>query len=70
MEPLLSGKARVAGDSVTHLGSLPFFAAEKRFYRIDWTTRDGVSSYNHYLAGSPPFDLSTYRRWIEQLQRL
>lgn len=66
-EPLLSSKARVAGDSVTPLGSIPFFAAEKRFYRIEWATQSGARGRNHYLAGSPPFDLAVYRRWIERI---
>src|SRR5262249_26593067 len=66
-DAVLAGKSSVAGDAVTRLGSIPFFAAEKRFYRIEWTMPDGTIWRNHYLAGFPPFDLEAYRRWSEQI---
>ena len=31
---------------------------------IEWTTENGKSGRNHYLAGTPPFDLEQYRAWL------
>jgi beta-mannosidase len=65
-EPVLSGRATIPGDEVTRLGTVPFFAAERRFYVLEWTASDGTTGRNHYLAGHPPFDLVTYRGWLKK----
>ncbi len=62
-EVLLEGRAVAAGDGVTQLGKVPYSGAVKRFYLIEWDGPAGEGR-NHYLAGHPPFDLATYKRWM------
>lgn len=64
-EVLVEGSQSAPGSAVSTVGSIPYCASDKRFYRIDWTTTTGVTGYNHYLAGTPPFDLATYRSWMQ-----
>ncbi len=42
---------------------MPYSAAAKRFYLIEWEGPAGKGR-NHYMAGNPPFDLATYKRWM------
>jgi beta-mannosidase len=60
---LLEGTRVVAADAVTKIGKVPYSAAAKRFYVIEWEGPAGKGR-NHYLAGNPPFDLGTYQRWM------
>jgi len=64
-EVLLQGHGVAVADRVTVLGSLPFTMGEKRFYALEWNSALG-SGNSHYLAGNPPFDLATYRGWLEK----
>ncbi len=57
------GEAVAAADAVTPLARVPFFASEKRFYGLTWSSPLGEGK-SHYLSGHPPFDLTTYRRWL------
>ncbi len=51
------------------VGRLRTFAGEKRLYLIQWQT-EGMSFGNHYLAGTPPFNLDLYRRWLPSIAAL
>lgn len=64
-EVLLAGRQVAAADSVTTMGNVRYSAAVKRFYLIEWDGPAG-QGINHYMAGNPPFDLATYRRWMEK----
>ena len=60
---LLEGRRVAVADAVTTLGKVPYSAAAKRFYLIEWDGPAGKGR-NHYLAGNPPFDVATYKRWM------
>ena len=64
-ETLLQGRGVAAADRVTVLGSIPFSMGEKRFYVLEWKSALGAGR-SHYLAGNPPFELATYRGWLEK----
>jgi len=66
-EVVAGGGATAVADAVTAIGRIPFSMGEKRFYLIEWESASGRGR-NHYLAGNPPFDLETYRRWLSRLQ--
>jgi len=62
---VLQGQADLASNSAHRLAALKYSMGEKHFYLIEWE-EDGVRSRNHYLAGTPPYDLDTYRRWMAE----
>ena len=62
---LAQGRAVAAADRVTTLGSIPFTMGQKHFYVLEWASALGPGS-SHYLAGNPPFELATYRSWLEK----
>ncbi len=62
-ETVARGAIAAPHDKVTVIGSIPYCAADKRFYLIEWSGASGLAGKNHYLAGSPAFDLDDYKRW-------
>jgi beta-mannosidase len=60
---LVEGRRVAVADGVTVLGKVPYSATAKRFYLIEWEGPRG-KGVNHYMAGNPPFDLATYKRWM------
>lgn len=62
-EVVLEGGDIAKADAVTRLGKVPYSAAVKRFYRIEWEGPAGAG-VSHYLAGNPPFDLHKYKEWM------
>jgi beta-mannosidase len=52
------------------------FASDQRLYLIEWAlaplgTGGAPQKFgNHYLSGTPPFDLLTYRGWLAQIAAL
>ncbi len=62
-EVLLEGQGVAKADAVTVLGQVPYSAAVKRCYLIEWDGPDG-KGVNHYVAGNPPFDLAAYKKWM------
>lgn len=58
-----------AANASTEVASLPVYYSDKRFLVFAYTV-DGVTSYNHYLCGFPPFNLSTYKAYIEKYASL
>ena len=63
-ELLCEGEGSAYADAVTVLDSIPYSQGAKRFYLLRWESALG-EGLNHYLAGNPPFDLETYRRWLD-----
>jgi len=61
---VLEGYGTAAGDAVTALGEIPFLAERQTCYGIWWRVA-GTEFRSHYMAGRPPFDLATYRRWMQ-----
>ncbi len=64
-EVVASGHALAHADSVTVLERVPFSMGRQRFYLLEWTSARGAGR-NHYLAGTPPFDLARYRDWLDR----
>jgi beta-mannosidase len=56
----------VEANGKTMVGSIPQ-SAQHALWLIRWTTADGTSYRNHYLAGPRPFNLEDYRRWLATL---
>ena len=66
---VLEGNTILAPNSCRNLGRLFYSMGEKHFYLIEWEC-DGVKGRNHYMAGTPPFDLKTCIGWLEQAEML
>lgn len=64
--PLLEGRYRSPANETARIGELEL-PAGRSMARVDWEDADGVAS-NHYLAGSPPFDLERVRGWYDALR--
>lgn len=64
-EVMMEGAAASYADRATVIGHIPFASGCQRFYTIEWEGA-GVAGRSHYLAGDPPFDLATYRGWLEK----
>ncbi|MBQ6067278.1 MAG: hypothetical protein IJK89_10720 [Clostridia bacterium] len=61
-ETLYSGVAAVPAGENRTLAEIPLFASDKKLLLIDYTV-DGKPCFNHYIAGSPPFDPATMKEW-------
>lgn len=59
---LLAGEATAAGDAVTRLGSFKDRSGQG-LYAVTLETANGAVR-RPYLAGTPPFGLADYRRWM------
>jgi len=68
-ETVAQGQFRVPANENWQVARLRTFAAEQRLYVIEWTV-NGQPFGNHYLAGSPPFELDRYRGWLEKIAAL
>lgn len=64
-EIVSDGCRATAADSVTELASIAFEAGQQRLYVIEWQSSSGEGR-SHYLAGTPPFDMNTYRNWLRE----
>ena len=64
MDALAQGSKKSSADSASILDENPYSNSSKRFYLIEWNG-DGCSGKNHYMAGTPPFDLLVYKSWLE-----
>ena len=61
---LFQRKVTAPANAVCEIGSIPFLRNRQRFFVIEWHGQ--AKGKNHYLAGHPPFDLQTYRRWLNK----
>jgi beta-mannosidase len=64
-EILCEGTREAKADHVTVLASIPFSTGAKHLYLLNWSSIHGEGR-SHYLAGLPPFDLETYRSWMQK----
>lgn len=53
--------------SATNIGSLDLLYSQKGMVKIEWTLSDGTAGKNHYLYGTPAFDLNKYKEWFKKL---
>ena len=57
---IASGEKVLTANDTFVLGDIPVEPKRQTLYRITWKARN-EAGVNHYLAGSPPFDLKQYR---------
>jgi beta-mannosidase len=62
LDLLAAGEATVPANGLAELAEIPADGAQ-RFYLLDWESPLGRGR-NHYLAGTPPFDLAQYAGWL------
>jgi beta-mannosidase len=65
-ETIMESTAEFTADAVTSLGKITLNEKDRRFLMISWDI-SGNSYFNHYLTGSPPYDLSWYHNCLEKL---
>jgi beta-mannosidase len=63
---VLSGEGRCGEAESCKIDSLPYSQGEKKLYLIQWDAAQ-LSGKNHYLAGNPPFDLSWYKGFLQDV---
>ena len=54
-----------AGERIAKIGRIPYSNGEKKIYALEWE-ENSVTNKSHYLSGNPPFDLQTYRKFLEE----
>ncbi len=65
-ENLLEGEYSSPGNENTVLGSIRASRGKQRFILMTWNV-DEVKYANHYIQGTPPFDLQQYKRWLHEI---
>ena len=65
-ELLLEGAAEAGPNGNRDLGAIPADPSRQRLFLIEWEL-NGEKGFNHYLLGSPPFELARYRAWLAKL---
>ena len=68
-EEVLNGSLEVPANQNWQVGRLRTYASDQLLYLISWEV-DGGRYGNHYLAGSPPFSLTQYRKWLDLIAQL
>ena len=63
------GEVTVPANQNWLLGRLPANDAKQRLYLMSWQV-GGATFGNHYLVGTPPFDLDRYVRWLPAIAGL
>ena len=63
-EAVLEGAFIAYADQSTVVGRIPYARNRQRFFTIRW--EGDACGQNHYLAGQPPFELATYRAWLQK----
>lgn len=66
---LAKGEFNAKANTSTAVTRLMAFYSDQKMLLIKWTV-NGKTYYNHYLAGMPPFDLETYKRWYKKLEEV
>jgi len=65
-EVLLEGPTSTGPSENRTLGTVRASRGSQRLFLIEWTL-NGQPGRNHYLLGTPPFDLEHYRAWLGKL---
>ena len=68
-ETVLEGEFFAPANQCREAASLRVSHADHRLLLMEWTA-DGERGVNHYCLGKPPFDLDTYRKWLEKIAAL
>lgn len=68
-QTLTEGECVVPANQNWQVERLRTFASDQKLYLIRYEV-DGTMLGNHYLAGTPPFDLGQYRRWLADIAGL
>jgi beta-mannosidase len=63
---VLSGRGKCGEAESLKIGRLSYSHGEKKLYLIDWDAEQ-FSGKNHYLAGNPPFELSWYKDFLNDV---
>jgi beta-mannosidase len=64
-EVILDGVFTVPANQNWQVGVIRTFASEQGFYRVEYQV-NGETYHNHYLVGSPPFELERYKEWLKK----
>jgi len=64
---LLTSAFYVEPNDKSVVGSVPQ-VKQPALWLIRWRDAEGHRYLNHYLAGSRPYDLKQYRRWLQLLE--
>ncbi len=65
----LEGVLDLPANANAALGQIRAPRGVQKLFLIEWEA-DGIRGVNHYLLGTPPFDLDRYRRWLPALAAL
>ena len=49
------------------LGCIRTYASDQTLYQIIWEM-DGIQFTNHYISGTPPYSLKTFKEWLKIIQ--
>ncbi len=68
-KPVSQGEIHLDPNQTWQADRIRGYASDQRLYLIEWQV-GGTTFGNHYLSGTPPFSLETYRGWLEQIALL
>ncbi len=69
-ETVAGGSFHSRANENWQVGDIRTYASDQRLYLIEWEIGDRKLG-NHYVAGSPPFDLERYRQcWLPAIARM
>lgn len=67
-EIVMSGETHIGANTNKQIGALRVSTGDQRMFIIKYTY-NGVTEYNHYVLGHPPFGYEKYRKWLEILAK-
>ena len=65
---VFEGESEVKSNSCCDLGKVPFNNSQQGMLLIEYEV-DGESRINTYLYGTPRYELSKYREWLNLIQK-
>jgi beta-mannosidase len=68
-ETVAEGTFYIPANQNWQVDRIRIFAGDQHLYLIEWQVGD-TRAGNHYLAGSPPFDVQRYQVWLPQIAAL
>ncbi|MBE0695562.1 MAG: glycoside hydrolase family 2 [Anaerolineaceae bacterium] len=73
-ETVAKGNIHLPPNQTWQAARIRIHASDKRLFLIEWENLDGTGAPvrygNHYLAGTPPFSLESYIKWLPQIAAL
>lgn len=67
-ETVMSGNTHIGANTNKYIGALRVSTGDQKMFIIKYTC-NGVTEYNHYVLGHPPFGYEKYRKWLEILAK-